>query len=137
MRTSILLLSLLFFSSHLFSQTIEITKNDAVIINHTFDQNKRLREISRQKDSLIMSLQEASFEKSQVISKQMIQLRKHGVVLQERDSIEANYQKMIEQYEKNRLLLEKDIRRERRKKRFWKYFGVVAVTASATAILLK
>lgn len=140
MRNISVLVVLLFFCFPLLSQTretTEITKEEAIVINRAFDHNRKLRELSVMKDSLINDLQKSGFEKSQIITKQTIQIKKYNMILLEKDSIEANYVKIMEKYEKNRVELEKSIKREKRKKNFWKYSGLIAVTASITALILK
>lgn len=112
------------------SQNIEISKKDAVIINHMFDQHKQLLEISAMKDSIMQSLREVVDEKTLIIDTQTEQLRKYSEMMMKNDTIINNHKKMAEIYEK---LLKK----ERRKSVFWKYVGLLSSAVAITTFIIK
>lgn len=112
------------------AQNIEISKKDAVIINHMFDQHKQLLEISAMKDSIMQSLREVVDEKTLIIDTQTEQLRKYSEMMMKNDTIINNHKKMAEIYEKS-------LRKERRKSAFWKYVGLLSSAVAITAFIIK
>lgn len=112
------------------SQNIEISKKDAVIINHMFDQHKQLLEISAMKDSIMQSLREVVDEKTLIIDTQTEQLRKYSEMMMKNDTIISNHKKMAEIYEKS-------LKKERRKSAFWKYVGLLSSAVAITAFIIK
>lgn len=112
------------------AQNIEISKKDAVIINHMFDQHKQLLEISAMKDSIIQSLREVVDNKTLIIENQLEQLRKYDEMMMKNDTIISNHKKMAEIYEKS-------LKKERQKSAFWKYVGLLSSAVAITAFLIK
>lgn len=112
------------------AQNIEISKKDAVIINHMFDQHKQLLEISAMKDSIMQSLREVVDGKTLVIENQLEQLRKYDEMMMKNDTIISNHKKMAEIYEKS-------LKKERQKSAFWKYVGLLSSAVAITSFILK
>lgn len=112
------------------AQNIEISKKDAVIINHMFDQHKQLLEISSMKDSIMQSLREVVDNKTFIIENQLEQLRKYDEMMMKNDTIIANHKKMAEIYEKS-------LKKERQKSAFWKYVGLLSSAVAITTFLIK
>lgn len=112
------------------AQNIEISKKDAVIINHMFDQHKQLLEISAMKDSIMQSLREVVDNKTLIIENQLEQLRKYDEMMMKNDTIISNHKKMAEIYEKS-------LKKERQKSAFWKYVGLLSSAVAITAFLIK
>lgn len=112
------------------AQNIEISKKDAVIINHMFDQHKQLLEISAMKDSIMQSLREVVDNKTLIIENQLEQLRKYDEMMMKNDTIISNHKKMAEIYEKS-------LKKERQKSTFWKYVGLLSSAVTITAFLIK
>lgn len=112
------------------AQNIEISKKDAVIINHMFDQHKQLLEISAMKDSIIQSLREVVDNKTLIIENQLEQLRKYDEMMMKNDTIISNHKKMAEIYEKS-------LKKERQKSAFWKYVGLLSSAVAITTFLIK
>ena len=112
------------------AQNIEISKKDAVIINHMFDQHKQLLEISAMKDSIMQSLREVVDNKTLIIENQLEQLRKYDEMMMKNDTIISNHKKMAEIYEKS-------LKKERQKSAFWKYVGLLSSAVAITSFILK
>ena len=112
------------------AQNIEISKKDAVIINHMFDQHKQLLEISSMKDSIMQSLREVVDNKTLIIENQLEQLRKYDEMMMKNDTIISNHKKMAEIYEKS-------LKKERQKSAFWKYVGLLSSAVAITSFILK
>ena len=112
------------------AQNIEISKKDAVIINHMFDQHKQLLEISAMKDSIMQSLREVVDNKTLIIENQLEQLRKYDEMMMKNDTIISNHKKMAEIYEKS-------LKKERQKSTFWKYVGLLSSAVAITTFLIK
>lgn len=112
------------------AQNIEISKKDAVIINHMFDQHKQLLEISAMKDSIMQSLREVVDNKTLIIENQLEQLRKYDEMMMKNDTIISNHKKMAEIYEKS-------LKKERQKSAFWKYVGLLSSAVAITTFLIK
>lgn len=112
------------------AQNIEISKKDAVIINHMFDQHKQLLEISTMKDSIMQSLREVVDNKTLIIENQLEQLRKYDEMMMKNDTIISNHKKMAEIYEKS-------LKKERQKSTFWKYVGLLSSAVAITTFLIK
>lgn len=112
------------------AQNIEISKKDAVIINHMFDQHKQLFEISAMKDSIMQSLREVVDNKTLIIENQLEQLRKYDEMMMKNDTIISNHKKMAEIYEKS-------LKKERQKSAFWKYVGLLSSAVAITTFLIK
>lgn len=112
------------------AQNIEISKKDAVIINHMFDQHKQLLEISAMKDSIMQSLREVVDGKTLIIENQLEQLRKYDEMMMKNDTIISNHKKMAEIYEKS-------LKKERQKSAFWKYVGLLSSAVAITTFLIK
>ena len=112
------------------AQNIEISKKDAVIINHMFDQHKQLLEISAMKDSIMQSLREVVDNKTLIIENQLEQLRKYDEMMMKNDTIINNHKKMVEIYEKS-------LKKERQKSAFWKYVGLLSFAVAITAFIIK
>ena len=112
------------------AQNIEISKKDAVIINHMFDQHKQLLEISAMKDSIMQSLREVVDNKTLIIENQLEQLRKYDEMMMKNDTIISNHKKMAEIYEKS-------LKKERQKSAFWKYIGLLSSAVAITTFLIK
>lgn len=112
------------------AQNIEISKKDAVIINHMFDQHKQLLEISAMKDSIMQSLREVVDGKTLIIENQLEQLRKYDEMMMKNDTIISNHKKMAEIYEKS-------LKKERQKSTFWKYVGLLSSAVAITSFILK
>lgn len=112
------------------AQNIEISKKDAVIINHMFDQHKQLLEISAMKDSIMQSLREVVDNKTLIIENQLEQLRKYDEMMMMNDTIISNHKKMAEIYEKS-------LKKERQKSAFWKYVGLLSSAVAITTFLIK
>lgn len=112
------------------AQNIEISKKDAVIINHMFDQHKQLLEISAMKDSIMQSLREVVDNKTLIIENQLEQLRKYDEMMMKNDTIISNHKKMAEIYEKS-------LKKERQKSVFWKYVGLLSSAVAITTFLIK
>lgn len=112
------------------AQNIEISKKDAVIINHMFDQHKQLLEISTMKDSIMQSLREVVDNKTLIIENQLEQLRKYDEMMMKNDTIISNHKKMAEIYEKS-------LKKERQKSAFWKYVGLLSSAVAITSFLIK
>lgn len=112
------------------AQNIEISKKDAVIINHMFDQHKQLLEISAMKDSIMQSLREVVDNKTLIIENQLEQLRKYDEMMMKNDTIISNHKKMAEIYEKS-------LKEERQKSAFWKYVGLLSSAVAITSFILK
>ena len=112
------------------AQNIEISKKDAVIINHMFDQHKQLLEISAMKDSIMQSLREVVDNKTLIIENQLEQLRKYDEMMMKNDTIINNHKKMAEIYEKS-------LKKERQKSAFWKYVGLLSSAVAITTFLIK
>lgn len=112
------------------AQNIEISKKDAVIINHMFDQHKQLLEISAMKDSIMQSLREVVDNKTIIIENQLEQLRKYDEMMMKNDTIISNHKKMAEIYEKS-------LKKERQKSTFWKYVGLLSSAVAITSFILK
>ena len=112
------------------AQNIEISKKDAVIINHMFDQHKQLLEISAMKDSIMQSLREVVDNKTLIIENQIEQLRKYDEMMMKNDTIISNHKKMVEIYEKS-------LKKERQKSAFWKYVGLLSSAVAITTFLIK
>ena len=112
------------------AQNIEISKKDAVIINHMFDQHKQLLEISAMKDSIMQSLREVVDNKTIIIENQLEQLRKYDEMMMKNDTIISNHKKMAEIYEKS-------LKKERQKSAFWKYVGLLSSAVAITSFLIK
>ena len=112
------------------AQNIEISKKDAVIINHMFDQHRQLLEISAMKDSIMQSLREVVDNKTLIIENQLEQLRKYDEMMMKNDTIISNHKKMAEIYEKS-------LKKERQKSAFWKYVGLLSSAVAITSFILK
>lgn len=112
------------------AQNIEISKKDAVIINHMFDQHKQLLEISAMKDSIMQSLREVVDNKTLIIENQLEQLRKYDEMMMKNDTIISNHKKMAEIYEKS-------LKKERQKSTFWKYVGLLSSAVAITTFIIK
>ena len=112
------------------AQNIEISKKDAVIINHMFDQHKQLLEISAMKDSIMQSLREVVDNKTFIIENQLEQLRKYDEMMMKNDTIISNHKKMAEIYEKS-------LKKERQKSAFWKYVGLLSSAVAIMSFILK
>ena len=112
------------------AQNIEISKKDAVIINHMFDQHKQLLEISAMKDSIMQSLREVVDNKTLIIENQLEQLRKYDEMMMKNDTIISNHKKIAEIYEKS-------LKKERQKSAFWKYVGLLSSAVAITTFLIK
>lgn len=112
------------------AQNIEISKKDAVIINHMFDQHKQLLEISAMKDSIMQSLREVVDNKTLIIENQLEQLRKYDEMMMKNDAIISNHKKIAEIYEKS-------LKKERQKSAFWKYVGLLSSAVAITTFLIK
>jgi len=127
---SLSLLILLCCTTKAYSQNIEISKKDAVIINHMFDQHKQLLEISAMKDSIMQSLREVVDNNTLIIENQLEQLRKYDEMMMKNDTIISNHKKMAEIYEKS-------LKKERQKSAFWKYVGLLSSAVAITSFILK
>lgn len=112
------------------AQNIEISKKDAVIINHMFDQHKQLLEISAMKDSIMQSLREVVDNKTLIIENQLEQLRKYDEMMTKNDTIISNHKKMAEIYEKS-------LKKERQKSAFWKYVGLLSSAVAIATFIIK
>lgn len=112
------------------AQNIEISKKDAVVINHMFDQHRQLLEISSMKDSIMKSLRAVNLEKTIIIENQSYQLKKYDEMMMKNDAIITNHKKMIDVYEKS-------LKKERTKSAFWKYVGLVSSAVAITSFIAK
>ena len=116
--------------SRVHAQNIEISKKDAVIINHMFDQHRQLLEISAMKDSVMISLRAVNMKKTMIINNQLDQLQKYEEIMMKNDTIIMNHKKMSEIYEKS-------LKKERSKSTFWKYVGLFSSVIAITSLIVK